>query len=93
MSHTCHKSSSYFERGHTNLAKMLHFFHDARAFGNYKIVLCRKKRLATLTLVKKNTTRDMAKMSFRTQLLVTTHRMTTPRDRGPSAHPERIVSA
>ena len=93
MSHTCHKSSSYFERGHTNLAKMLHFFHAARAFGNYKICFMPEEGLATLTLVKKNTTSDIAKMSFRIQLLVTTQRITMARDKGPRAHPEGRVGA
>jgi hypothetical protein len=42
----------------------------------------------TRTLVKKKTTREMASKSLRSQLLVTTHRMTMARDRGPRAQPE-----
>jgi hypothetical protein len=37
----------------------------------------------TRTLVRKNTTREMARMSFRNQLLVTTQRITTAKERGP----------
>jgi hypothetical protein len=45
------------------------------------------------TLVRKKTTRDIAKMSFKIQLLVTTHRMTMARERGPRTHPAGGVRA
>jgi hypothetical protein len=66
---------------------------DTRTWPICYIFLVREEVCATLTLVKKKTTRDMAKMSFSIQLLVTTHRMTMPRDKGPSAHPGEIVGA
>jgi hypothetical protein len=45
----------------------------------------------TRTLVRKNTTRDIARMSFRIQLFVTTHKMTTARDSGPRAQPGQSI--
>ncbi len=45
------------------------------------------------TLVRKKTTRDIAKMSFKIQLLVTTHRITMASDIGPRAHPTGGVRA
>jgi hypothetical protein len=41
----------------------------------------------TLTLVKKKTTREIARTSFKIQLLVASHRMTIANERGPRAQP------